>query len=344
MTQRRELLETVVQGRDLTADQARAAMDQIMSGELDEAQIGGFLAALRGKGETPEELAGAASSMRKHAEGLEPSEELRPLVDTCGTGGDSAETFNISTLSALVAAGAGARVAKHGNRSVSSQCGSADLLEALGVRLDLDAEGVETCIEEAGMGFMFAPNFHGAMKHAIGPRKSLGIRTIFNLLGPLTNPADADRQLMGVFSSEWVEPLAQALAELSVERALVVHGTDGMDEISLSAPTRYAELTDGQINTGEFKPGDFGVDPIELEDIAGGSVDHNADLARSLLAGDGSGPAEAIVSVNSGAVVYLSGQADDLKQGVERARDAIRSGTAQQTLEDLVETSEDQRA
>lgn len=332
-----ELLEHILSDNNLSGTEARETMDQIMDGEWDDARIGAFLTALRAKEETSEEIAGFAKSMREHAKTFDISPENRPLVDTCGTGGDSVESINISTLSALVAAGAGVRVAKHGNRSVSSKCGSADLLEALGVKLELEPDKVRESIEQVGIGFMYAPAFHGAMKHAIGPRKSLGVRTVFNLLGPLTNPADADRQLLGVFSSEWVRPIAEALEKLEIERALVVHGEIGMDEISLKGETVYAELNDSQITEGRFRPADFGVKPIALEEIAGGDIEENRKITEQLLAGKASEPIESIIAVNAGAVIYLGGEATSIKEGVTRAREAIQSGEAHDRLDRLVE-------
>ncbi len=339
MTNFRTVLEAIMEGEKLSFERSQSVMDLIMDGDLDSAQIGGLLAALRTRRETSTEIAGFASSMRKHATRLKPDDSLRPLVDTCGTGGDEAETINVSTLAAITAAGAGARVAKHGNRSVSSRCGSADLLEILGVKLELGPDAVEACIRASGMGFMFAPAYHGAMKHAIGPRKSLGVRTIFNLLGPLTNPADADRQVLGVFSEEWVEPLAAALRELDVERALVVHGTDGMDEISMSAPTHVAEIDGDSLSTGTLTPDDFGLSSIDLADIRGGNPEHNESVARELLDGEPAPAVETIVSANAGAVLYVAGEADSLEEGADQAREAIHSGAARTTLETLAERS-----
>lgn len=337
-----ELMGTVLTGEQLDFATARAWMDSIMDGELDEAQIGGLLVALRARGESPEEIAGFARSMRDHSRGLDLDDEYRPLVDTCGTGGDKLDTFNISTLSALVATAGGARVAKHGNRSVSSSCGSADLLEALGVEIELPPAAVEACIREVGIGFMFAPTFHLAMKHAIGPRKSLGIRTVFNLLGPLTNPARADRQLLGVFGPEWVRPVAEALRTLGVEKALVVHGLDGLDEISLSQATKYAELDGDSIEGGVFEASDFGVETIQSSEIAGGDSQENRQLADRLLDGKATEPVEDIVCVNAGAVLYLADRAHDLRSGVELARECIKNGQARETLEYFVEFTQRQ--
>lgn len=339
MSEFSDTLDAIVDGKDLSVDDAQALMDRLMEGEFDDAQIGALLTALRVKGETPDEIAGFARSMRRHARRLELPGELRPVVDTCGTGGDSVETINISTLSALVAAGSGLPVAKHGNRSVSSQCGSADLLEALGLELDLGPDEVRDSLEETGFGFMFAPNFHASMKHAIGPRRSLGVRTVFNLLGPLTNPADADRQLVGVFGEAWVRPIARALGTLGVERAMVVHGRVGMDEISPSGPTAYAEVRDGDVEEGIIQPEDLGVDPVPVEALAGGDPGENESIARDLLAGGAAGPVESAVAINAGAVLYVGGRADTLREGVERARESIHTGRARETMEEAVRFS-----
>ncbi|MFB6357126.1 MAG: anthranilate phosphoribosyltransferase [bacterium] len=332
-----ELFEQLIDEEHLSFERARGTMDKIMEGEWDDAQIGAFLSLLRSKGETSEEIAGFARSMREHASTLTVGDSYRPLVDTCGTGGDTSDTINISTMSAIVASGMGVNVAKHGNRSVSSSCGSADLLEALGVELELSPEQVKESIEEVGMGFMYAPAFHKAMKHAIGPRKSLGIRTVINLLGPLTNPANADRQLLGVFSERWVRPVAEALSELGVERALVVHGTDGLDEISMSATTVYAEVTNGEVQEGEITPKDFGESPIEMSDIASQGVEGNRDVARSLVEGEARPPVEKIIFANAGAVIYVAGEAESLAHGFERARESVESGKAQESLDQLVD-------
>ncbi len=332
-----QTLERLLDDENLSRGEAESVMDAMMSGYLDEAQIGSLLTALRFSGETAEEITGFASSMRDHAKSFDLSDGYRPLVDTCGTGGDSVETINISTPSAITAAGAGANVAKHGNRSVSSQCGSADLLEELGVKLELSPDQVKECIRETGIGFMYAPAFHASMKHAIGPRKSLGIRTVFNLLGPLTNPAGADRQLVGVFGPEWVRPIAEALSALDVDRALVVHGTEGMDEISPAERTLYAEVEDGSVEAGEFVPEDFEVDPIDLEDIRGGGPEQNREISMRLLEGNGPEPVEDVVAINAGAVTYLAGEADNLKNGAGVVREAIHTGKAARSLRELVE-------
>jgi anthranilate phosphoribosyltransferase len=331
------VIESIIAGKDLSINEAESLMDQVMSGEWDEARIGSFLTALRAKGETADEIAGFARSMRSHAKAFEVDPEYRPVVDTCGTGGDSVESINISTLSAIVAAGAGVRVAKHGNRSVSSECGSADLLEAFGVELELGPDEVKESIERHGIGFMYAPAFHKAMKHAIDPRKSLGIRTVFNLLGPLTNPADADRQLLGVFSEDWVRPVADALRSLGVERAMVVHGAVGMDEISLSSETVCVEVEDGTLIDRSLTHDDFGLPSIDVEQIAGGGLETNKAISDDLLAGEAAEPVEAIIRANAGAVIYLAGEAESLEEGAERARESIHSGDAREKIDRLSE-------
>lgn len=337
MSQIDDLLERLVTGGNLTRREAESVVDRLMSDQLDQAQIGGLLIALRASGETAEEIAGFASSMRDHARSFDLKPEHRPLVDTCGTGGGSVETINISTLSAIVAAGTGTNVAKHGNRSVSSRCGSADLLEQLGVKLELTPEQVKSSIKETGIGFMYAPAFHRSMKHATGPRKSLGIRTIFNLLGPLTNPADADRQLVGVFSSEWVRPMAEALSTLGVDRALVVHGTEGMDEISPSQTTVFAEVENGRVKEGELVPSDFNLEPVDIDAIEGGGPRENMKTTLRLLEGEGPEPIEDVVSINTGAVIYLAGRVSELVEGARLARETIRGGAAKRKLNQLIE-------
>jgi len=318
---------------DLDGDQMRSVMRLIMTGQATPAQVGGFLVGLRMKGETVDEIAAAASVMRELATRVE---VVGPhLVDTCGTGGDGASTFNISTASALVTAAAGARVAKHGNRSVSSKSGSADVLEAAGVRLDLTPSQVAACIERVGVGFLFAPLHHGAMKHAIGPRREMGIRTVFNLLGPLTNPAGAPNQVLGVFSSQWLEPLAQVLKQLGSEHVLVVHAEDGLDEISIGAPTRVAELKNGGISVYTIAPEDFGVQRASLSTLAVGDAAQSLDMIRRVLENE-PGPARDIVMLNAGAAIYVAGLASTLKAGVEKADQAIASGEARNRLDRLV--------
>jgi anthranilate phosphoribosyltransferase len=321
---------------DLDGDQMRSVMRLIMTGQATPAQVGGFLVGLRMKGETVDEIAAAASVMRELATRVE---VVGPhLVDTCGTGGDGASTFNISTASALVTAAAGARVAKHGNRSVSSKSGSADVLEAAGVRLDLTPSQVAACIECVGVGFLFAPLHHGAMKHAIGPRREMGIRTVFNLLGPLTNPAGAPNQVLGVFSSQWLEPLAQVLKQLGSEHVLVVHAEDGLDEISIGAPTRVAELKNGGISVYTIAPEDFGVQRASLSTLAVGDAAQSLDMIRRVLENE-PGPARDIVMLNAGAAIYASGLAASLMEGVARAGEVLGNGKAGETLDELIRVS-----
>ena len=329
-------IRTVIERRDLDGQQMTAVMQSIMTGECTPAQVGGFLVGLRMKGETVEEIAAAASVMRRLATQVEVSKSH--LVDTCGTGGDASGTFNISTASALVAAGAGVRVAKHGNRSVSGRSGSADVLEAAGVRLDLAPERIARCIDEAGVGFLFAPAHHGAMKHAIGPRREMAVRTIFNVLGPLTNPAGALRQVIGVFARELVEPLARVLGELGSEHVMVVHSEDGLDELSLGAPTHAAELRDGVVRTYALDAGNLGFARASVESITVDSPAASLDVIREVLDG-GSGPAADITILNAAAAIYVSGIASDLEDGIGRARDSIASGRAASALDRLVAIS-----
>ena len=326
----------VIEQRDLDGAQMTGVMHAIMTGECTSAQVGGFLVGLRMKGETVEEIAAAAAVMRRLATPVEVDKSR--LVDTCGTGGDTRGTFNISTASALVAAGAGVRVAKHGNRSVSGRSGSADVLEAAGVRLDLAPERIARCIEEAGVGFLFAPAHHGAMKHAIGPRREMAVRTIFNVLGPLTNPAGALRQVIGVFARELVEPLARVLGELGSEHVMVVHSEDGLDELSLGAPTQVAELRDGTVRSFMLDAGEFGFAAAPVESIAVDSPAASLDVIRSVLAG-GSGAAADITVLNAAAAIYVSGIASSLEDGVDRARGSIGSGRASNALDRLVAIS-----
>jgi anthranilate phosphoribosyltransferase len=314
----------------------QAVMHLIMTGQASASQIGGFLVGLRMKGETVDEIAAAAGVMRELATHVDIAGPH--LVDTCGTGGDGASTFNISTASALVAAAAGARVAKHGNRSVSSSSGSADVLEAAGVRLDLGPQQVAACIEQVGVGFLFAPQHHSAMKHAIGPRKEMGVRTVFNLLGPLTNPAGAPNQVLGVFSADWVMPLAQVLKQLGSEHVLVVHAEDGLDEISIAAPTHIAELRAGDILNYTISPEDFGLQRADLAAIAVKDAAQSLDMIRAVFAGR-PGPAHDIVILNAGAAIYAAGLASSLAEGVGRAADVIKAGKAKQVFESLVEVS-----
>ena len=330
----KQAIARVVDGQDLAADEMTAVMQCIMTGGATPAQIAGFLVALRLKGETVTEVAAAADVMRGLATGVDIS-GLDHAVDIVGTGGDGSGTFNVSTTSMFVAAAAGCHVAKHGNRSVSSRCGSADVLEAAGVRLDLTPEEVSACVREVGVGFMFAPAHHGAMKHAIGPRRELGVRTIFNILGPLTNPAGVANQVLGVFSEHLLESLAQVLQRLGSRHVLVVHSRDGLDEISIAERTDIAELKDGQIVRYSIEPEDFGLQRASLDSIRVGSVDESLAMLRAVLDG-APGPARDIVLLNAGAAIYASGAADSLTHGITRADTAIASGAARERLDGLV--------
>ena len=303
-------IRSVTEKRDLSAEQMREVMRLIMTGQATPAQIGGFLIGLRMKGETVEEIAAAAEVMRELAAKVGVSDPH--LVDTCGTGGDGACTFNVSTASAFVVAAAGGKVAKHGNRSVSSKCGSADVLEAAGVSLELTPGQVAQCVKEVGVGFMFAPKHHAAMKHAIGPRREMGVRTVFNLLGPLTNPASAPNQVIGVFSSQWVEPLAHVLQRLGSKHVLVVHAEDGMDEISIGSPTRVAELRDGRVETYTVTPEQFGLKRADIKSITVASAAESLSMIEGVL-NDKPGPARDIVALNAGAALYAAGVAATLE-------------------------------
>jgi anthranilate phosphoribosyltransferase len=331
-----DAIAAVVAHRDLKTSEMAAVMHLIMSGEATPAQIGGFLIGLRMKGETVEEIAAAAAVMRELATRVDVGGPH--LVDTCGTGGDGARTFNISTASALVTAAAGARVAKHGNRSVSSSSGSADVLEAAGVRLDLTPEQVAECIDRVGVGFLFAPLHHGTMKHAIGPRREMGVRTVFNLLGPLTNPAGAPNQVLGVFSTLWVEPLVEVLKRLGSKHVLVVHAEDGLDEISIAAQTRVAELKDGEISLYTISPADFNLQRADLRSVAVENAAQSLAMIQSVFDGE-PGPAHDIIALNAGAAIYAAGIAPTLAEGVVLAGEVIRDGRAKHTLAALVEVS-----
>ena len=326
-------IKSVMAGRDLSVEEMTSVMQQIMTGECTPSQIGGFLVGLRMKGETVDELSAAARVMRDLSTRVEV--DCGNLVDTAGTGGDSSGSFNISTASAIVAAAAGAHVAKHGNRSMTSKSGSADVLEAAGVKLDISPARIGECIEQVGVGFMFAPAHHGAMKHAIGPRREMAVRTVFNVLGPLTNPAGAPNQVIGVFDGELVEPMARVLQQLESRHVMVVHGEDGMDEISISAPTRVAELKDGEVSIYSLSPADFGMQTAPLETLRVDSAEQSLALIRSVFA-DEPGPARDIVCLNAGAAIYVAGCADSLAAGVDAARAAISSGRAAAVLDDLV--------
>ena len=326
-------IKSMIARQDLSGDDMTSVMRQIMTGECTPAQIGGFLVGLHMKGETVDEISAAAKVMRELATRVEVDTDR--LVDTAGTGGDSSGSFNISTASALVAAAAGARVAKHGNRSMTSKSGSADVLEAAGVKLDIPPEKVASCINSVGVGFMFAPAHHGAMKHAIGARKELAVRTVFNVLGPLTNPAGAPNQVIGVFHADLVELMANVLKQLGSRHVMVVHAEDGMDEISISAPTRVAELKSGEVRCYTLTPADFGMQTASLDELRVGSAEESLAMIRAVFA-DNPGPARDIVCLNSGAAIYVAGCADSLAAGVEAAQAAISSGEAAEVLQNLV--------
>jgi anthranilate phosphoribosyltransferase len=331
-----EAIQALVDGRDLTEDQASSSMDEIMSGAATPAQIGSFITALRMKGETVDEVTGLAAAMRANATPI--TANRSPLVDTCGTGGDGSNTFNISTTAAFVVAGAGVAVAKHGNRAASSQCGSADVLRELGVNVDADPATVARCVDEAGIGFLFAVKLHGAMKHAIGPRREIGVRTVFNILGPMTNPAGARRQLIGVFDGAWTDRIATALGRLGSERALVVHGSDGLDEITITGPTRVSELSDGVVRTYELDPRDLGFSYAAAETLTGGDATENAATLQAILTGT-DGPRRDIVLLNAAAALVAAGSANDMEDGLDTARESIDSGAAASRLHDLIRVS-----
>jgi anthranilate phosphoribosyltransferase len=330
----KEAIAKVVEGEDLELEVAGLVMDEIMSGSATSAQIAAFLTALRMKGETVEEIVAFAHSMLQYASLISPEVD-GAMVDTCGTGGDAIKTFNISTIAAFAAAGAGAVVAKHGNRAVSSKAGSADVLEALGLNLMLEPEQVCRCIEEVGMGFMFAPVFHPAMKHALGPRREIGARTVFNILGPLTNPAKVQAQVVGVYDGSLVAKIANVLEGLGVRRALVVHGLGGLDEISPIGETKVAELKDGTIATYTISPDDFGLERARVQDIAGGTADENAGIAIDILKGR-KGARRNAVLMNAAAALVVGGLAAGFKDGFELASLSIDSGKAYGKLVDLV--------
>ena len=327
-----EYIERVTDGEDLTQDEAREVAGLVFE-EATEAQIGALLTALRAKGETEAEIAGFAQGMRDAARTIEPQRET--LVDTCGTGGDDYDTINVSTTSAIVAAGAGVPIAKHGNYSVSSSSGSADVLEVAGVDVEAEPPAVEDAIESEGIGFMLAPVFHPAMKAVIGPRKELGMRTVFNILGPLTNPAGADAQVLGVYDPDLVPIIAEALARMEVERALVVHGA-GLDEIAIHGETTVAEVTGDRIEEYTIVPEDIGLETADIEAVAGGTPEENAEDLRGIVEGTVDGPKRDIILANAGAAIYVAGVADSHTVGVELAREAIDSGDAAAKLEDLV--------
>ncbi|MEO5378429.1 MAG: anthranilate phosphoribosyltransferase [Magnetococcus sp. DMHC-6] len=328
-----QAIATLTTKKNLTQEMAHTVMQQIMSGETTPAQMGAYLMGLRLKGETVAEIAGSAQAMRDQA-----LKVYAPgtVVDTCGTGGDGMGSFNISTTAAFVVAACGLTVAKHGNRSISSKCGSADLLKALGVNIEAPVAVVERCLAEAGIGFLFAPHHHGAMRHAMGVRRELGVRTVFNLLGPLTNPAGASYQVIGVFAPEWLEPLAQVLGRLGSVRALIVHGWDGMDEITLTGSTAVAELhADGSVTTWSLDPTALGLTLTTSAHLQGGDAEKNVAITRAILAGE-KGPRQEIVALNAGAALYVTGVATSLQEGFTRAIAALESGRAKERLDQLI--------
>jgi len=336
----REALEKVISGHDLTTDEMTVVMQQIMTGQADNAQIGGLLVALRMKGESLDEIEGAVRVMRSLASGV--NIDGRYVVDIVGTGGDGLNLFNISTAACFVVAAAGGRVAKHGNRSVSSSSGSADLLEAAGVKLDLSPAQVRECVVDCGVGFMFAPAHHSAMKHAIGTRKSLGVRTLFNILGPMTNPAGVKNQLIGVYDRALARPVAEVLQRLGSEHVLVVHSDDGLDEISLAAPTFVVELNDGKIREYTIQPEDCGIARQSIDDLAVSGAEESYALIRAALGAEDNSRAQnaaSIIGLNAGAALYAAGMADKLEYGVDQAMALLESGAALAKLDQLIAVS-----
>jgi len=343
----KEYIAKVVRGEDLSQDEMEETMEEIMTGQATPAQIGSFITALRIKGETVDEIVGAAKIMRAKARKIrlnnhtinidrdEINIEEETILDTCGTGGDGTNTFNVSTATAFVAAGAGVKVAKHGNRAVSSLCGSADVLKSLGVKLDINDSNVERCIREIGIGFLYAPLFHGAMKYAAGPRQEIGLRTIFNLLGPLTNPASATAQVMGVYAQDLTEKIANVLGRLGTREAFVVCGEGTYDEISICGPTRISHMKQKNVNTFDITPEEYGFKRAVPDSIRGGNAKENARIIREILDGD-KGPKRDMVLLNGAAAFVAAGLDNDLKEGIERARDAIDSGRAGEKLDLLV--------
>ncbi len=330
----REAISKVVHGEKLSLPEASLVMEEIMSGQATDAQIASLITALRMRGETVEEITGFAKTMRQFAQKIYPRE--RKLIDTCGTGGDAACTFNISTATAFVVAGAGLAVAKHGNRSVSSHCGSADVLERLGVKIDIPPKEVARCIDEIGVGFLFAPTFHLAMKYAIGPRREIGIRTVFNILGPLTNPAEASHQILGCYDLNLLPILAQVLGNLGVKHALVVHGADGLDELSITGESDVCELIDGKVKSFKISPEELNLKKANLSEITTQNIDENAEILTLVLKGK-EGAQRDIVLLNSAAAFLAAEKARTWNEGIEIAANSIDSGQAYQKLKDLIE-------
>lgn len=330
-------IQSVIDKKHLSNNEMRSVMQNIMTGECTDAQIAGFLVGLRSKGETVEEITAAAHVMRELASRVQLNQ--KNLIDTCGTGGDGSNTFNISTTAAFVVAAAGGNVAKHGNRSVSSKSGSADVLEAAGVKLEITPKQVAQCIEKIGIGFMFAPMHHSAMKYAIVPRRELGVRTLFNILGPLTNPAGAKRQVIGVYSHDWLETLANVLKNLGSEQVMIVHSEDGMDEISISAPTRIAELKNGEIKTYTIEPEQFKLQRADISILAVENAEDSLKVMHAVLDNQ-DGPSQDIVLLNAGAAIYTADIEDTLASGIESARRVIENGSARSKLDELAKLTQ----
>ncbi|MCB9489381.1 MAG: bifunctional anthranilate synthase component II/anthranilate phosphoribosyltransferase [Deltaproteobacteria bacterium] len=333
----REGIVKAVANENLSGDEAADVMEEIMSGRATEAQIGAYLIAMRQKGETAEEIASCAATMRRFATPLPAPEGV--VLDTCGTGGDNLHTLNVSTIAALITAGAGLPVAKHGNRSITSKCGSADLLEAAGVNIVCSPKVMGQALQDASFGFAFAPIYHGAMKYAIGPRRQIGVRTLFNMLGPLTNPAGARHQLLGVFDGKLTRFFAEVLGLMGSKHAMIVHGEDGMDEITLTGKTHVAELKNGEVTEYDIAPEDFGLTRCALADLAGGTPEENVLITRRILDGEEQGPMRDIVLLNAGAALYVGGKADDIAQGVRFAAESIDSGAARMSFDKLIEVT-----
>ena len=331
-------IQNLVAQSELTKGLMEDIMDEIMSGKVQDSQLGSFLTALSIRGESPEIISAAARVMRKYANQINPTVD-GTLVDTCGTGGDNSDTFNISTLAAIVAAGAGVSIAKHGNRSISSKCGSADILEAFGANVSLDPKKVEDMINKIQFGFMFAPKFHPAMKYAMPTRRSLSIRTIFNILGPLTNPASADRHVMGVFSKELVPIMANVMKNLGAEHVFVVHSEPGIDEVVPIGNVHIGEVKNGEVKIYSKKPQDFGFENLTLEEIQGGTLEKNLEIAKSILNNEDNGPKQKIVEINAGYAILSSGLANNLKEAIEKAHESIASGSALNKLNEYVKES-----
>jgi anthranilate phosphoribosyltransferase len=337
----RDVVNKLINYNHLSESEMIEIMEHIMAGKVSNTQIAAFLAVLRMKGETVEEITACAKVMREKSLHVRTKHDY--TIDTCGTGGSESHIFNVSTASAFICAAAGTVVVKHGNRSISSKCGSADVLESLGVNIDLNEKEVGKCVDELGIGFMFAPNFHGAMKHVAVPRRELGIRTIFNVLGPLTNPAKVKGQIMGVFSEELTEVMAEVLKALGVKKALVVHGIGGLDEISLSSETKVTELNNGEITTYYIEPEMYGLDRAEIKHLVGGEKEENAAIIMDILSGH-KGPKTDLVLLNAGAAIYVGNKADSIEEGIKIAKEVISSGLALEKLNQLISLSQEMKS